>query len=209
MEGVYEREFLLPKRANTCSSLPGFNNRSINKLALEKPSPNSLNIETNHLKRDLKKNFKQIVPLLEYQLWLEAGKMDKFNFKVEQADADVTYNSNLWRNFRTSSGLIDNKKSGVGASANDAISTLYPITIPSPSQVGPHTLTSFYEQNRYNMFKSEKSFNLALARVENEATLMKFLRLKSELRNPPLDYDGSIMPPKNFKVYLEEFFFYF
>ena len=110
----------------------------------------------------------------------------------------MTYNSNLWRNFRSSSGLVAETKKG---NVTEAISDLYPMTIPSPSQIGLNTLSSFYEQNRFNMFKSDKSYNLALSRAENDATIMKFLRLKSELRNPPLDFDGSILPPKNFKSY--------
>ena len=51
------------------------------------------------------------------------------------------------------------------------------------------------------MFKTEKTYNLAVARSENEATIMKYLRLKSEMRNPPLDFNGNILPPKNFKNY--------
>jgi hypothetical protein len=51
------------------------------------------------------------------------------------------------------------------------------------------------------MFKTDKTFNLAVARTENEATIMKYLRLKSEMRNPPLDFKGNILPPKNFKIY--------
>lgn len=51
------------------------------------------------------------------------------------------------------------------------------------------------------MFRTEKTYNLAVARSENEATIMKYLRLKSEMRNPPLDFNGNILPPKNFKTY--------
>lgn len=197
MGSVYRREFLYKPKLSF-HNCPGFAHRSINRLAFERPSANSLSIETNYLKRDMKRDPNNITPLLEYQLWLEAGKLDKINFKIEQADPDVQFNSNLWRNFRSTSGLIDDNKKG---NVSEAISTLYPINIPSPSQVGTNTLSNFFDQNRYNMFKTDKSYNLAVARVENEATLMKFLRLKSELRNPPLDYDGSILPPKNFKKY--------
>ena len=72
METVYEREFLV-KPTEAGLSLPGFASRYISRLAYEKPTPNALTIETNHLKRDMKRNIKNIVPLLEYQLWLEAG----------------------------------------------------------------------------------------------------------------------------------------
>ena len=51
------------------------------------------------------------------------------------------------------------------------------------------------------MFKTDKTYKLAVARSENEATIMKYLRLKSEMRNPPLDFNGNILPPKNFKIY--------
>lgn len=197
METTYHRQYLTkPTMSN--HSCPGFNQHAINRLAIERPSANSLTIETNRIKRDMKKTTKNIVPLLEYQLWLEAGKLDKINFKVDLANPGVTFNSNLWRNFRNSSGLInsDNKDN-----VSEAVSNLYPINIPSASQVGTHTLSNFFDQNRYNMFKDDRTFNLTVARVENEATFMKFLRLKSELRNPPLDYDGSIIPPKNFRTY--------
>lgn len=196
MEDVYRRDFL-SKREPSFYSRPGFNNRAINRLANEKQSANSLTIEINHLKREMPRGPKHIIPLLEYQLWLEAGKLDKMNFKIEQPDPEVTFSSNMWRNFRASSGLSEDKKTSV----TDSVSSLYPITIPCPSQVGSNTLSNFFDQNRYNMFKTDKTFNLAVARVDNEATFMKFLRLKSELRNPPLDYDGSILPPKNFKKY--------
>lgn len=197
MDPCYRRDYL-SKPTMTMASAPGFTCRAVNRLAYEKPSANSLTIETNRLKRDMKRDINQITPLLEYQLWLEAGKLDKISFKNEKADPNVSFNSNMWRNFRHTSGLIDeNRKSNV----SEAISTLYPINIPMPSQVGSNTLSTFYEQNRYNMFGNDKSFNLAVARVENEATFMRFLRLKSEIRNPPLDYDGSILPPKNFKTY--------
>ncbi len=197
METLYHREYL-PQYTFSTDSYPGFVQHPINRLAFQRPPATSLSLETNRIKRDMSRTTKNIVPLLEYQLWLEAGKLDKLNFKNEKADPDVVFNSNLWRNFRSSSGLIDtNKKNNV----IETVSSLYPINIPSPSQVGANTLSNFYEQNRYNMFKDDKTYNLTVARVEHEATFMKFLRLKSELRNPPLDFDGNIIPPKNFQTY--------
>ena len=84
---------------------------------------------------------------------------------------------------------------------SEAVSTLYPINIPTPSQIGMNTLSNFYQENKRNMFKTDKTYKLAVARSENEATIMKYLRLKSEMRNPPLDFNGNILPPKNFKIY--------
>lgn len=81
METISQRDFL---SKNAQVPLPGFTDKSINKLVTIKQSPNLLNIETNHLKRDFLKNTRDIIPLLEYQLWLEAGKSNllqiNFNF---------------------------------------------------------------------------------------------------------------------------------
>jgi hypothetical protein len=194
MTSVYEREFLYKDKD---FRLDGFNQKPINRLVSAKPIPNILNIESNHLKRNFNKDIKDILPLLEYQLWLEAGKMDKANFKSVTADPSVTFDSNMWRNFRQASGISSNRKSTV----SEAISEMYPINIPAPSQVGSNTLTSFYDQNRRSLFRSEKSFKSMSEKVDKEATIMKYLRLKSEMRNPPLDWNGNIIPPRNFVKY--------
>ena len=197
METVYEREFIT-KSLDTPLHLPGFSQRCINRLVTTRQPQTVLNIETNHIKRELKKNPSDIVPLLEYQLWLEAGKLDKANFKSPDGDSNIVYNSNLWRNFRNSAGLASSSRKDT---VSEAISTLYPVFIPVPSQVGANTLARYYEQNKKNIFKSDKTFYTAVSKVEKEAAMMKYLRLKTEMRNPPLDYNGNILPPRNFKRY--------
>jgi hypothetical protein len=67
VETVYEREYIV--KNNNTPSYSGFTHRSINKLVSAKATPDILNIETNHFKRDLKKSTRDIIPLLEYQLW--------------------------------------------------------------------------------------------------------------------------------------------
>jgi len=84
---------------------------------------------------------------------------------------------------------------------SEAISTLYPVLIPVPSQVGSNTLARYYEQNKKNIFKSDKTYYSAMDKVEREAAMMKYLRLRTEMRNPPLDFNGNILPPRNFKQY--------
>lgn len=76
MESIFEREYLY-KRADV--PLSGFKDKPINRLVSYKQPPNILNIEANHLKRDFPKDMRDIVPLLEYQLWLEAGN-EVFSF---------------------------------------------------------------------------------------------------------------------------------
>lgn len=193
MTNINEKEYL---NSNPRISLTGFTEKPINRLASTRFQPNILTIETNHVKRNLKRNIKDINPLLEYQLWLEAGKMDKTLIKSINSNESLSFNSNIWRNYRSSTGLYEENKFGL----KESIASLYPINIPPPSQIGSNTLKKYFEQNK-KIFKSEDGFRQAMERVDKEATLMKYLRLKSEVRNPPLDYDGNILPPKNFKKY--------
>lgn len=188
-----DKEYIL---SPTHAHLSGFTDRAINRLANTRLKPNILAIETNHVKRGINKNYKDISPLLEYQLWLEAGKMDKACIRATNNDESLSYNSNIWRNYRSSAGLYSGRSSGV----NESIASLYPINVPAPSQVGPNSLKRYFEQNK-SIFKSEEAYRKAVEKVDKEATSMKYLRLKSEMRNPPLDYNGNILPPKNFRKY--------
>ncbi len=70
METVYEREFVT-KSLDSPNHLSGFTSRPINRLATTKQPQTILNIETNHIKREFAKKTNEIVPMLEYQLWLE------------------------------------------------------------------------------------------------------------------------------------------
>ena len=210
---IYEREYLL-KHTNV--PFTGFTNRApatvlgalaatASHVATSRPATDILSIETNHLKRDMKKNLNEAVPLLEYQLWLEAGKLDKQLFKSDESTTgsavNISFSSNVWRNFRNSTGLSSMRRMKI----SEATANLYPIKVPAPSYLGPNTLTKYYEQNKENLFRSNKAFYLAKHKAEKESTMMRYLRLKSELRNPPLDHniDNNIllMPPKNFRVY--------
>lgn len=75
METVFQREYLYK---NAHVPLTGFKDKPINRLVSHKQTPSVLNIEVNHLKRDFSKDSRDIVPLLEYQLWLEAGNHQCF-----------------------------------------------------------------------------------------------------------------------------------
>ena len=185
MSNIYEREFLL-KEAEF--KAPGFSERQTNRFATAKAPKTILNIEANHIARTSIRNHPHpIVPLLEYQLWLEAGKM-KQNYRPEKNDPSVDFNSNIWRNFRSSCGFDTTKKGNV----SESISLLYPINIPPASKVGDYTLSSYFKQNKRKYFKKDKTFELAIAKVERDDALGKFLRLKSDVRNPPIDVNGNV-----------------
>lgn len=139
------------------------------------------------------------------------GKLDKANLRSTNADTNVNINSNLWRNFCASVGiqptgtshqpLTSRDKSPRRPRVTEAVATLYPINIPMPSRLGSNTLSKYYEQNKRDLFANDKSFGVARERVEKEDARMKFLRLKSEMRNPPVDWQGNILPPSSFKKY--------
>lgn len=100
-----------------------------------------------------------------------------------------------------SSGSSRTSKSPRRGRVTDAIATLYPINVPVPSRLGPNTLSKFYDENKRQLFANDKSFAIARERVEKEDARMRMLRLRSEMRNPPLDVQGNILPPASYKKY--------
>lgn len=195
MSNVYEREFLLKESRTEPTA---FKYRPIERLATSRAPATILTIETNHIKRTpLEKHASGIVPMLEYQLWLEAGKLRKANYKSEKNNPDTKHNSNIWRNFRTSCGFTTSPRGNV----SESVAALFPINIPPPSKVGSNTLSKFYDEHKKHLFRSHKAYELAVEKTERDDALMKYLKLKSEARNPPLDSKGNILPPANFKKY--------
>jgi hypothetical protein len=68
METIYQREYI--SKPNGMLLLPGFSNRSCNQQALSNQAAHRsrLKLETNLIKRDAKRSFNKIMPLLEYQV---------------------------------------------------------------------------------------------------------------------------------------------
>lgn len=178
-------------------NFPGFTNNPLNVLATSKQLPDILKIETRQLTRELKsKSYRDLKPLIEYQLWLEAGKLDKANFKSYANDnTNICFQSNVWRNFKNSCGL---KSANANGTITESIASLYPMNIPVPSQLGSNTLAKYYRDNNVSSVKTNENL---IKKLDKEAALMKYLRLKSELRNPPVDMNGRIIPPANYTSY--------
>lgn len=180
-------------------NFPGFSNNPLNVLTTSKQLPNILKIETRQLTREIKSNksYRDLKPLIEYQLWLEAGKLDKANFKSQSSNenANICFQSNVWRNFKNSCGL---KSVNTNSTITESIASLYPMNIPVPSQLGSNTLAKYYKDNNLKAVKTNENL---IKKLEKEAALMKYLRLKSELRNPPMDMNGRILPPANYNNY--------
>ena len=100
---------------------------------------------------------------------------------------DSNYNSNVWRNFRKSYGFHTSTK---GQKIGEMIAQLYPLNLPPPSKVGEYTYPRFLSETP--LIKDEKLRKLAIERTTQDILEFKRIRLKSEMRNPPLDERGDL-----------------
>ncbi|KAL4225402.1 hypothetical protein ACF0H5_016092 [Mactra antiquata] len=175
---------------------PGFHPRPIQRLAVRRPPKTMLNIECNHYLRSTMDEFAHGEPTMQYKLWLEAGKHDA----PFPQRPDDSFNSNVWRNFRRQYGFQMNAE---GGKMSDVIAAMYPLNIPAPSKVGEQTFEKYIRETR--LFQSEKFKALAMSRTKADIEEFRKLRMKSIGRNPPIDEDGNILPPENFKKYEHRF----
>lgn len=188
-----EREKLMAEGRTTRT---GFSPRSNQKLCFQRPPRNMLSIECRHVTRcDSQESVHGYLPL-SYQMWLEAGKHPA----PFPERPDPSYNSNVWRNFRQQYGFQADTS---GQKMNELIASMYPLNIPAPSQVGEHSYSRFLTETP--LIRDDKLRTMAIDRTSKDIMEFKRLRLKSEARQPPLDKDGRIMPPVNFKRYAQRF----
>ncbi|KAL5007902.1 hypothetical protein ScPMuIL_016708 [Solemya velum] len=193
MVTLEERENLFkPDRVNYSAFMP----RSAQRLAILKQPRTMLNIECNHFLRTRSANAAHGHATLEHRLWLEAGK---YSAPFPQRP-DSNYNSNIWRNFRRQYAL---KMSADDGNISDVIAAMYPLNVPCPSKVGEHSLRRYIQDT--SLFKSEKHKSIALHRARTDAHELNRMKALSEARNPPMDTDGNILPPENFKKYEHRF----
>ncbi|WAR02938.1 TEX52-like protein [Mya arenaria] len=170
---------------------PGFHPRPIQRLAVRKPPKTMLNIECNHYLRSNTETFAHGHPTVEYKLWLEAGKHDA----PFPQRPDESFNANVWRNFRRQYGF----HTSAGGKMSDIIAAMYPLNIPSPSKVGQQTFEKYIRETR--LFNDDKFKSMAMSRTKADLEEFRKLRIKSMSRNPPIDEQGHILPPENFKKY--------
>lgn len=195
---IEERETLMkpftPKRT-------GFAPRSIQQLTKRRPPHSTLNIECNHLLRCSTDETAHGHHPMMYTMWKEAGKHPPpYPARADFAKPDSNYNSNVWRNFRKSYGFhVDTKDQNI----SEMIAQLYPLNIPPPSKVGDYSYPRFLTETP--LIKDGKMRKLAIDRTTQDILEFKRIRLKSEMRNPPLDESGDIVPPINFKKYAHRF----
>ncbi|KAK6184312.1 hypothetical protein SNE40_002020 [Patella caerulea] len=193
MTTIDEREKLIPE-CQPCYS--GFKPRPVEKLATRKKPISVLDIECRNFLRTSSSDFTNGQPSVEQRLWMEAGKCGPpFPQKP-----DASYNSNVWRNFRKQFGF---NTSADGRKISEVIAAMYPLNIPRPSKIGDHSFTKYISES--NLFQDEKFKKIAIRRTRADHQELKRLKIKSDGRNPPIDQDGKILPPENFKKYVHRF----
>ncbi|XP_064634801.1 testis-expressed protein 52-like [Lineus longissimus] len=190
---LYERETLM---RDVRPKYTGFTPRPVERLATRRRPHTMLDIECRHVLRSEQTQSAHLYKPMEYMLWLEAAKHTAPT--PERPDPD--YNSNVWRNFRKSYGF---SKSADDRTVTEMIATMYPLNIPKPSIVGDHTFDKYVNESK--LFDDDKKKKLAIQRSKTDIEEFRRLRLRTEARNPPMDEDGNILPPKNFKKYIHRF----
>ncbi|KAI0235513.1 hypothetical protein LSAT2_013955 [Lamellibrachia satsuma] len=80
---------------------------------------------------------------------------------------------------------------------------MYPLNIPAPSRQGKYTYANFLRET--NLVRDHALKRRILETTRNDVSEFKWLRLKSDLRHPPMDTKGNIQPPRNFKKYKTRF----
>ncbi|ERE67069.1 hypothetical protein H671_8g18974 [Cricetulus griseus] len=168
-----QREFFLPQKT---TELPGFTKQTYHKLALMRPPPTQIKSKVRH----------QVLCPWEnaarhtwgFHTWLDVGRLPA-TFPTRP---DIPYDSNVWR-------LLTHFNPHRLPDAQSAI--------PPPSWMGPNSFLTFIKSTPIFMDSDRKK--QVIMRTVKELKEVERLKLRSELRAPPLDVHGNILPPPNFK----------
>lgn len=180
MSTLHDRDYLLSEIRPRQS---GFTPRRITKLT-EEPLPRSMvNIECNHLLRTKREESTHGHQSLEFQLWQEAGKHNP-PFPKQM---DSSYNSNVWRNFRSNYGYHISAK---GRKIAESMASTYPINIPKPSKIGDYTYGRFLRETP-TLVPDDRLREIAISRTTMDKNTMELLKIKSNCRYPPIDREGE------------------
>lgn len=167
-----ERHFLCKDKY---APFPGFSPRPYHKLAVERPP---------HTDAKIKVCQKMRCPVEEsarwhvwgYHTWLDIGRLPP----IYCLRPDQQFDSNTWRWI-----TIPRKQ------------PMADPPVPPPSYLGDNTYIRFIEGDA--LFVDERHRKRILTRTKKEMKQCDQLKLRSECRAPPLDTEGNIRPPKEFK----------
>ncbi|XP_062838100.1 testis-expressed protein 52 [Anolis carolinensis] len=169
-----ERHFLCTDKYVPC---PGFSTRAYHKLAVARPPYTDAKIKV----------CQKVHYLLEgcdpkhvwgYHTWLDVGRLPA----IYRPRPDKPFDSNTWR------WIIAPRKDSMAKPP-----------VPPPSQLNGNTYLKFIEGDA--LFVSQKYKQRVMNRIKEEMRKCEQLKIRSECRAPPLDHQGNIMRPKEFKRY--------
>jgi hypothetical protein len=166
-----QREFLLPREP---WGLPGFTRQAYHRLALKLPPCTEMKSEVHHRPIHPWKNAAQHT--WGFHTWLDVGRLPA-TFPTR---LDKPYDSNVWRWLTHAHGCPPAEP-----------------PIPPPSWMGPNSFLTFIHSTP--MFLDTNRKNQVMMKVKRELKEVEKLKLRSEIRAPPLDTHGNILPPANFK----------
>ena len=81
--------------------------------------------------------------------------------------------------------------SAEGRKMDELIASMYPVNIPSPSKVGDYTYAKFVTDTP-SLIQDNRHKRMIIQRSEKDVKEFKEMRLKADLRNPPISESGML-----------------
>ncbi|XP_002740637.1 testis-expressed protein 52-like [Saccoglossus kowalevskii] len=169
-----------------------FSPRPIQKLTQKRMPKTLASIKMHHKLRTSIPDSTHLDASEPYQAWIEAGQRGP-PFPPRW---DADYDSNTWRNFRLTKDI---KLDPSGKNITELIASMYPINVPPHSELGENNYAKFLRE--VPMIRDKKKCTIAISKSELNLEEFQKLRIRSEVRVPPLDDQGKIRPPTKFKKY--------
>ncbi|XP_014697268.1 testis-expressed protein 52 [Equus asinus] len=170
-----QREFLLPSES---WELPGFTSQAYHQLALKLPPCTEMKSKVRHR---LIQPWKPAAPhTWGFHTWLDVGRLPA----TFPTSSNRPYDSNVWR-------WLTDSRAHCRPPAEPPV--------PPPSWMGQKSFLTFIYSTPIFLDPNRK--NQVIFRTVKELREVEKLKLRSEARAPPLDANGNILPPKNFKKY--------
>ncbi|XP_008576201.1 PREDICTED: uncharacterized protein ENSP00000372125 [Galeopterus variegatus] len=170
-----QREFLLPSQS---WELPGFTRQAYHRLALKLPPCTEVKSKMRHRLIHPWKDAGQHT--WGFHTWLDVGRLPA-TFPTRP---DQPYDSNVWR-------WLTNTNAHSCCPAEPPI--------PPPSWMGQNSFLNFIHCSPIFLDVNRK--NQVIFRTAKQLEEMQKLKLRSEVRAPPLDAHGNILPPANVRKY--------
>lgn len=168
------------------------------RLPLRKESPSELTFDLNSFVRQAPHDERDKPPnTAQQRLWLDITHLDTSQFE----QIDDNYNSNMWKNFKFVRPKHSADRDGGRKSLQSPvgmIADIYPVSVPKPSRIGENTYQKFLQEVKLPQTKQKIVGWQGQGRQKLQS---RTLKVQSECRAPPIDWEGNILPPANYKRY--------